>query len=99
MQEYERTSPRSPILRRPRVDRTSRTCSEARRGSQGRQAHILRSDGGLASSATAAEYPVNLLCRALQAASPRLWVAVQAASRLLTVDVGGTSPTSRDPER
>jgi N-methylhydantoinase A len=55
--------------------------------------HILRSDGGLASAASAAEYPVNLLMSGpAGGVTGALWVAVQAGfPNLLTVDVGGTS--------
>ena len=55
--------------------------------------HILRSDGGLASAASAEEYPVNLLMSGpAGGVTGALWVALQAGfPNLLTVDVGGTS--------
>jgi N-methylhydantoinase A len=55
--------------------------------------HILRSDGGLASAASAEDYPVNLLMSGpAGGVTGALWVALQAGfPNLLTVDVGGTS--------
>jgi N-methylhydantoinase A len=55
--------------------------------------HILRSDGGLAGTEAAIEYPVNLLMSGpAGGVTGALWVAVQAGfPNLLTVDVGGTS--------
>ena len=55
--------------------------------------HVLRSDGGLASSASAAEYPVNLLMSGpAGGVSGAIWIAKQAGYKdLLTLDMGGTS--------
>ena len=54
---------------------------------------ILRSDGGLASSAIAAEKPVNLLMSGpAGGVSGALWIAKNAGfGNLLTFDMGGTS--------
>ena len=55
--------------------------------------HVLRSDGGLASSLSAAEYPVNLLMSGpAGGVAGAVWIAKQAGYRnLLTLDMGGTS--------
>ena len=55
--------------------------------------HVLRSDGGLASSLSAAEYPVNLLMSGpAGGVAGAVWIAQQAGYRnLLTLDMGGTS--------
>jgi N-methylhydantoinase A len=55
--------------------------------------HVLRSDGGLASSRSAAEYPVNLLMSGpAGGVAGAVWIAKQAGyMNLLTIDMGGTS--------
>jgi N-methylhydantoinase A len=55
--------------------------------------HVLRSDGGLASSASAAEYPVNMLMSGpAGGVAGAIWIAKQAGyNNLLTLDMGGTS--------
>jgi N-methylhydantoinase A len=95
MQEYERTvTTVANSYVRPRVDRYVKNLqSKLAQAARDVKLHILRSDGGLASSATAAEYPVNLLMSGpAGGVTGALWVAVQAGfPNLLTVDVGGTS--------
>jgi len=95
MQEYERTvTTVANSYVRPRVDRYVKNLqAKLAEAAKGVKLHILRSDGGLASSATAAEYPVNLLMSGpAGGVTGALWVAVQAGfPNLLTVDVGGTS--------
>ncbi|MFO1427675.1 MAG: hydantoinase/oxoprolinase N-terminal domain-containing protein [Steroidobacteraceae bacterium] len=63
MQEYERTvTTVANSYVRPRVDRYVRNLQAKLAGAaKDVKLHILRSDGGLASSVTAAEYPVNML--------------------------------------
>ena len=95
MQEYERTvTTVANSYVRPRVDRYVKNL-QAKLAQTARDVklHILRSDGGLASSGSAAEYPVNLLMSGpAGGVTGALWVAVQAGfPNLLTVDVGGTS--------
>jgi N-methylhydantoinase A len=95
MQEYERTvTTVANSYVRPRVARYVKNL----RGKLNEVAadvklSILRSDGGLASAASAEEYPVNLLMSGpAGGVTGALWVAVQAGfPNLLTVDVGGTS--------
>lgn len=95
MQEYERTvTTVANSYVRPRVERYVKNL----RGKLNEVADkvklsILRSDGGLASAASAEEYPVNLLMSGpAGGVTGALWVAVQAGfPNLLTVDVGGTS--------
>jgi len=55
--------------------------------------HVLRSDGGLASSMSAAKYPVNLLMSGpAGGVAGAVWIAKQAGyGNLLTLDMGGTS--------
>lgn len=55
--------------------------------------HVLRSDGGLASSSSAAEYPVDLLMSGpAGGVAGAVWIARQAGYKnLLTLDMGGTS--------
>ncbi len=55
--------------------------------------HILRSDGGLASSAAAESLPVNMLMSGpAGGVSGAIWIASQAGfNNLLTLDMGGTS--------
>ena len=95
MQEYERTvTTVANSYVRPRVDRYVKNLqAKLAQAAKDVKLHILRSDGGLASSATAAEYPVNLLMSGpAGGVTGALWVAVQAGfPNLLTVDVGGTS--------
>jgi N-methylhydantoinase A len=95
MQEYERTvTTVANSYVRPRVDRYVKNLqAKLAEAAKDVKLHILRSDGGLASSATAAEYPVNLLMSGpAGGVTGALWVAVQAGyPNLLTVDVGGTS--------
>ncbi len=95
MQEYERTvTTVANSYVRPRVDRYIKNLTEKLAlASKDVKLHILRSDGGLASAASAAEYPVNLLMSGpAGGVTGALWVAVQAGfPNLLTVDVGGTS--------
>lgn len=95
MQEYERTvTTVANSYVRPRV---ARYVGNLRRKleelSPGVSLHILRSDGGLASAASAEEFPVNLLMSGpAGGVSGALWVAAQAGfPNLLTLDVGGTS--------
>jgi N-methylhydantoinase A len=79
---------------RPRVDRYVKNLqAKLAEAASSVKLHILRSDGGLASSSSAAEYPVNLLMSGpAGGVTGALWVAVQAGfPNLLTVDVGGTS--------
>lgn len=95
MQEYERTvTTVANSYVRPRVDRYVKNLqAKLAEAAKGVKLHILRSDGGLASSATAAEYPVNLLMSGpAGGVTGAVWVALQAGfPNLLTVDVGGTS--------
>jgi N-methylhydantoinase A len=95
MQEYERTvTTVANSYVRPRVDRYVKNLqAKLAETAKDVKLHILRSDGGLASSASAAEYPVNLLMSGpAGGVTGALWVAVQAGfPNLLTVDVGGTS--------
>ncbi len=95
MQEYERTvttvanSYVRPVVQRYVKNLSSKLASKAGEV----KLHILRSDGGLASAASAEEYPVNLLMSGpAGGVTGALWVALQAGfPNLLTVDVGGTS--------
>ncbi|NCW57635.1 MAG: hydantoinase/oxoprolinase family protein [Gammaproteobacteria bacterium] len=95
MQEYERTvTTVANSYVRPRVDRYVRNLkTKLAEVASDVKLHILRSDGGLASASSAAEYPVNLLMSGpAGGVTGALWVAVQAGfPNLLTVDVGGTS--------
>ena len=95
MQEYERTvTTVANSYVRPRVDRYVKNLqSKLAQAAKDVKLHILRSDGGLASASSAAEYPVNLLMSGpAGGVTGALWVAVQAGfPNLLTVDVGGTS--------
>jgi N-methylhydantoinase A len=95
MQEYERTvTTVANSYVGPRVDRYVKNL-KAKLGEVAKDVklHILRSDGGLASAVSAAEFPVNLLMSGpAGGVTGALWVAVQAGFKnLLTVDVGGTS--------
>lgn len=95
MQEYERTvTTVANSYVRPRVDRYVRNLKDKlAKVARNAKLHILRSDGGLASASSAAEFPVNLLMSGpAGGVTGALWVAVQAGfPNLLTVDVGGTS--------
>jgi N-methylhydantoinase A len=95
MQEYERTvTTVANSYVRPRVARYVKNLrSKLNEVAQEVRLSILRSDGGLASAASAEQYPVNLLLSGpAGGVTGALWVAVQAGfPNLLTVDVGGTS--------
>ena len=95
MQEYERTvTTVANSYVGPRVDRYVKNLqAKLNHAAQNVKLHILRSDGGLASAASAAAFPVNLLMSGpAGGVTGALWVAVQAGFKnLLTVDVGGTS--------
>ncbi len=95
MQEYERTvTTVANSYVRPVVQRYVHNLQNKLGSRAGRvKLHILRSDGGLASAASAEEYPVNLLMSGpAGGVTGALWVALQAGfPNLLTVDVGGTS--------
>ncbi|MCP5472127.1 MAG: hydantoinase/oxoprolinase family protein [Sinobacteraceae bacterium] len=95
MQEYERTvTTVANSYVRPRVDRYIKNLqAKLAQVSSKVKLHILRSDGGLAPSSSAAEYPVNMLMSGpAGGVTGALWVAVQAGfPNLLTSDVGGTS--------
>ena len=95
MQEYERTvTTVANSYVGPRVDRYVKNLqAKLNQAAQNVKLHILRSDGGLASASSAADFPVNLLMSGpAGGVTGALWVAVQAGFKnLLTVDVGGTS--------
>jgi len=95
MQEYERTvTTVANSYVRPRVARYVRSLTKKlEEKTEQVKLHILRSDGGLASSSSAEEFPVNLLMSGpAGGVTGALWVALQAGfPNLLTVDVGGTS--------
>ncbi len=95
MQEYERTvTTVANSYVGPRVNRYVKNLqAKLNQAAQNVKLHILRSDGGLASASSAAEFPVNLLMSGpAGGVTGALWVAVQAGFKnLLTVDVGGTS--------
>ena len=95
MQEYERTvTTVANSYVRPVVQRYVHNLQNKLGSRAGRvKLHILRSDGGLASAASAEDYPVNLLMSGpAGGVTGALWVALQAGfPNLLTVDVGGTS--------
>jgi N-methylhydantoinase A len=95
MQEYERTvTTVANSYVRPVVQRYVHNLRKKLASKAGEvKLHILRSDGGLASAASAEEYPVNLLMSGpAGGVTGALWVALQAGfPDLLTVDVGGTS--------
>jgi len=95
MQEYERTvTTVANSYVRPRVERYVKNLrAKLNEAAQDVKLSILRSDGGLASAASAEQYPVNLLMSGpAGGVTGALWVAVQAGfPNLLTVDVGGTS--------
>ena len=95
MQEYERTvTTVANSYVRPRVAKyVANLKHKIEELAQDVRLHILRSDGGLAGTSAAEEYPVNLLMSGpAGGVTGALWVAVQAGfPNLLTVDVGGTS--------
>ncbi|MDW8259238.1 MAG: hydantoinase/oxoprolinase family protein, partial [Gammaproteobacteria bacterium] len=95
MQEYERTvTTVANSYVGPRVERYIKNLQDKlNKAAQNVKLHILRSDGGLASASSAAEYPVNLLMSGpAGGVTGALWVALQAGFKnLLTIDVGGTS--------
>ncbi|MGD9603241.1 MAG: hydantoinase/oxoprolinase family protein [Gammaproteobacteria bacterium] len=95
MQEYERaitTVVNSYV--RPVVGRyVDNLQAELDRTMGGVKLGILKSDGGLASSRAAADYPVNLLMSGpAGGVSGAIWAATQAGFRnIMTFDMGGTS--------
>jgi len=95
MQEYERTvTTVANSYVGPRVARYVKNLTrKLEETTESVKLHILRSDGGLASAASAEEFPVNLLMSGpAGGVTGALWVALQAGFRnLLTLDVGGTS--------
>lgn len=95
MQEYERTvTTVANSYVRPRVQTyMENLTTELKKRMNDVKLHVLRSDGGLASSASAAEYPVNLLMSGpAGGVSGAIWIAKQAGYKdLLTLDMGGTS--------
>jgi N-methylhydantoinase A len=95
MQEYERTvTTVANSYVRPRVSSYIENLQrELGRSMKDAPLHILRSDGGLASSAAAESLPVNLLMSGpAGGVSGAIWIASQAGfDNLLTLDMGGTS--------
>ena len=95
MQEYERTiTTVCNSYVRPIVSSYVRNLSEELGRLSGNvKLHILRSDGGLTSSAGAETVPVNLLMSGpAGGVTGALWIARQAGfDDLLTFDMGGTS--------
>lgn len=95
MQEYERTMTTvANSYVRPRVQTyVNNLTTELEKRMNDVQLHILRSDGGLASSSAAEKYPVNLLMSGpAGGVAGAIWIASQAGYRnLLTLDMGGTS--------
>jgi N-methylhydantoinase A len=95
MQEYERTvTTVANSYVRPKVSKYIENLrGKIQQAARDVKLHILRSDGGLAGTEAAVEYPVNLLMSGpAGGVTGALWVAVQAGfPNLLTVDVGGTS--------
>jgi N-methylhydantoinase A len=95
MQEYERTvTTVANSYVRPKVSKYIENLrGKIQNAARDVKLHILRSDGGLAGTEAAVEYPVNLLMSGpAGGVTGALWVAVQAGfPNLLTVDVGGTS--------
>jgi len=95
MQEYERaitTVVNSYV--RPVVGRYIENLqSELDRSMGGVSLGILKSDGGLAASRAAIDYPVNMLMSGpAGGVSGAIWAAVQAGfGNLMTFDMGGTS--------
>ena len=95
MQEYERTiTTVANSYVRPKVETYVRNLQrKLKQKVDDVQLHILRSDGGMASSKVAADLPVNLLMSGpAGGVSGAVWVATQAGFKnLLTFDMGGTS--------
>ena len=95
MQEYERTvTTVANSYVRPKVANYMRNLqAELSKTMKDVQLHVLRSDGGLASSKAAEDYPVNMLMSGpAGGVSGAIWIATQAGHRnLLTLDMGGTS--------
>ena len=95
MQEYERTvTTVTNSYVRPRVESYIRNLEEELESRmEGVTLNILRSDGGLTSAASAANYPVNLLMSGpAGGVAGAIWVASNAGYKnLLTLDIGGTS--------
>ncbi|MFK7956551.1 MAG: hydantoinase/oxoprolinase family protein [Lysobacterales bacterium] len=95
MQEYERaiTTVANSYVR-PRVEKYMQNLqNELSDKMDNVQLHVLRSDGGLASSAAAKSYPVNLLMSGpAGGVTGAVWIAGQSGFKnLLTLDMGGTS--------
>ena len=95
MQEYERTiTTVANSYVRPRVSKYVQSLQrKLSKKMKGVKLHILRSDGGMASSRVAEALPVNLLMSGpAGGVSGAVWVAKQAGFKnLLTFDMGGTS--------
>ncbi len=95
MQEYERTvTTVANSYVRPKVQMyVNNLQRELEASMDSVQLHILRSDGGLASSEASANYPVNLLMSGpAGGVSGAIWIATNAGfPNLLTLDMGGTS--------
>ena len=95
MQEYERaiTTVANSYVR-PKVSKYVQNLQrKLSKKMKGVKLHILRSDGGMASSKVAESLPVNLLMSGpAGGVSGAVWVAKQAGFKnLLTFDMGGTS--------
>ncbi|MEH6517095.1 MAG: hydantoinase/oxoprolinase family protein [Halioglobus sp.] len=95
MQEYERaiTTVANSYVR-PKVSKYVQNLQrKLTKEMKGVKLHILRSDGGMASSKVAESLPVNLLMSGpAGGVSGAVWVAKQAGFKdLLTFDMGGTS--------
>lgn len=95
MQEYERTiTTVANSYVRPKVSTYVKNLQRKLKQTMNDvQLHILRSDGGMASSKVAEAYPVNLLMSGpAGGVSGAVWIAKQAGfNNLLTFDMGGTS--------
>ncbi len=95
MQEYERTiTTVANSYVRPKVESYVKNLQKKLKAQMDDvQLHILRSDGGMASSKVAEAYPVNLLMSGpAGGVSGAVWIARQAGfDNLLTFDMGGTS--------
>lgn len=95
MQEYERTvTTVANSYVRPKVSTYMHNLQgELTKKMRDVQLHVLRSDGGLASSAAAENFPVNLLMSGpAGGVAGAVWIAKEAGfENLLTLDMGGTS--------
>lgn len=95
MQEYERTvTTVANSYVRPKVSTYMHSLQgELKKTMKDVQLHVLRSDGGLASSTAAESLPVNLLMSGpAGGVAGAIWIAEHAGFRnLLTLDMGGTS--------